>query len=776
MAAFLQKSDPWIEDTFVHACSFTTVRQAAAHATTQPQEEEEFFDSQQEWEQTENTIPAGLLPSQPPEHSHTYYTDSPSRQSKIVQITYRGGDGWDGSIVHANRESCPPFVLLHDGRYSTVAFLSEKAMASVGMMISNTTMDKTGGNCIKKRPTRNKAGLAYDSDHSSTMSTMHNRAERAARRAARNDYNIILRNKSLVCITHYTISTIQQCCTSQHRTAVLNSLDIPSNMQQQVHSQLNLDLLMCVYLQGPITVIGGENQGLIGNSVDVHCSVRVKQALRDLDAIAKNENGVDSYWKLMQTLEACHCFYMERARRKMDRDNEGTVSDSFLVPRWPWESRLKSDSLHHEKAAVVQGSVAQFMIDNEGDVDSDQVDGLELDHILGSHPEEDDDTGNQAVVGRTSTGTVLVHWGDGKDVGYDDDKHESNKNDTFEKKGSENRVERKIEAESFSSAGIQQGDAAELFNNYQYLDDVLDISQEVGANLDDENEKDGGNGSTKTNTEKNQACTVVNASEIIASSGDFSSTQSKERIENQTSGTTVLFVGIDQMMNNDSDVESDNDISECPDQFLTQAESVSTDVAEIYLDFKRRSSADLKWDGKSGPQPPSSPIKDVEGDPDSEGHSSPESKSKGNANQETSFDIEFMDSQVSITFSQSHPEEYVSADEYHVVSHGTKFAKRRVKCHNSGKAKRNQVHHSQVPVESQIRAVYHRKSPSNTGTAWRKKAFKSAPNTLDVQTTNYSNMMYESEDSDSWMKVQKIKRKDKTKRNPSVTELRSQIA
>jgi len=773
MAAFLQKSDPWIENTFVHACSFATVRQAAAHAATQPQEEEEFFDSQQEWEQTENTIPAGLLPSQPTENAHNYYTDSPSRQSKIVQITCRGGSGWDGSIVHANRDSCPPYVLLHDGRYSAVAFLSDKAMASIGMIISNTTMDNRGENAVKRRRKRNKTGLAYDSDHSSTMSTMHNRAERAARRAALNGYNITLRNKSLVCITHYTISTIKQCCSSQHRTAVLNSLDIPSNMQQQLQSQLNLGLFMCVYLQGPITVIGGENQGLIGNSVDVHCSVRVRQALKDLDAIAKDENGCDSYSKLMQTLEACHCFYMERAQRKMDRDNEGTVSDSFLVPSWPWESRLKSDSAHHENAAVVQGSVAQFMIGNEGDVDGDQVNGLELDHILGSHPEEDEDTGNQVDVGRTSTGTVLVHWGVGEDASYDN-MHESNKNDSFQKKGSENIGETKIEAESSSTAGFQQGDAAELFNNYQYLDDVLDFSQEVGAYLDCEN--DGGIGRTKANSEKGQASKVVNASEILnAPSGDSSTTQSKERIEKQTSGNAVSFVGIDQMINNESDVESDNDISECPHEFLTQAESASKDAAEIHLDSKRHSSAELTSDGKSGPQSPSSPIKHVEGDHDSEGHSSPDSKS--DANQEKSFDIEFMDTQVSITFSQSHnPQEQFSSDEHLVDSQGPIWTKRRVKSRKSCKAKKNRVRYSQVPVESQVPAMSQHKSPSNTGTAGRGKAFESAPKTLEVQMTNSTCVRYDSDDSDSWMKVQKIKPKDKPKRNPSVSQLRSQIA
>ena len=97
MASLLHKSTPWIEDSFVYACSFD----ASRFDDESDEEDNEFNDVEEIMEpSTQNTIPDGLHDDDDDddneggikEGSRKKNKPPPSRGGKIVQIIDRGGD------------------------------------------------------------------------------------------------------------------------------------------------------------------------------------------------------------------------------------------------------------------------------------------------------------------------------------------------------------------------------------------------------------------------------------------------------------------------------------------------------------------------------------------------------------------------------------------------------------------------------------------------------------------------------------------------------------
>ena len=92
MASLLQKSTPWIEDSFVYACSFDASRCDDGEDNGS---ESDFNDDEEMEPQTENTIPAGLHDDDDESgdgNNGSRNKPPPSRGGKIVQIIDRGGD------------------------------------------------------------------------------------------------------------------------------------------------------------------------------------------------------------------------------------------------------------------------------------------------------------------------------------------------------------------------------------------------------------------------------------------------------------------------------------------------------------------------------------------------------------------------------------------------------------------------------------------------------------------------------------------------------------
>jgi hypothetical protein len=537
MAAFLQPADPWIENSFVHAISFQSDSDdhAADASQEQLQQQSESQWQESQWGQTESTIPSGLLPSQPRATTtdFEYQVVVPSRQAKIIQIIYRGGHGWDGSSVHScasDANNCPPYVILHDGEFSTVAFLSTEAMRSIGMNVN----DNAGAQKLSTAATNQ----GYESGSSASSL----RAERASRRAQRNNntakkssniqiqrrlaaQRITLRGKCLASINHYTISTISQCLSynSHHITSVLNSLDIPHDHHKQL-SPLK-QFMMCIYVTGSITVIGGENGGLIGESYDVHCSVKVRRALRDF--VGQCDDDDDAYNRLVERLEEVHLYYQNEARDKLLRDNEGTVRKSSFVRDWPWTSRLQKhgavDTGGATGDAIEQGNVTSLLNNDD-----------ELDAVLGDISEGE---GNDEVVGRASTGTVFAQWNiDGRHEGAAE-KRKNNSNDD------------------------NQGNVEEMFNNYEHLEDVIEFTEDPALSNNSDSQ-----------VEQN---TPVRA----MAKSDAAREQARDALKSP--GNAVPFIGIDQMIASQSQDSEDDSDDEFSHQLLTQAETFETAAEEM---------------------------------------------------------------------------------------------------------------------------------------------------------------------------------------------------
>jgi hypothetical protein len=426
----------------------------------------------------------------------------------------------------ASGAKCPPFVILHDGEYSTVAFLSSDAMRSIGMNADDHNEAR-------------KTSAAATKGHEPESPASSLRAERASRRSQRNNatnsnsrlerilaaQRITLRGKCLASINHYTISTISQCLSNncQHITSVLNSLDIPHHHHKQL-SPLK-QFMMCIYVTGSITVIGGENGGVIGESNDVHCSVKVRRALHDF--VGQSDDDVDGYAKLLKQLEEVHLHFQNEAWNKLSRDNERTVRKSSFVQDWPWESQVQKqiDAVDTGRAGgdvVEQGNVTSLLNNDE-----------ELDAVLeGASEGEEADSGNGDIVGRASTGTMFAQW----DIDSID--------------------EGPAQARNNNSNGYKQGGVEEMFNNYEHLEDVIEFTQEpdLSNNVDSQEEQ-------------NTPARVTAKSTALA--------RERSRDALVSPGNVVPFVGIDQM------IASQSQDSEDDEPLLTQAETFETAVEEM---------------------------------------------------------------------------------------------------------------------------------------------------------------------------------------------------
>ena len=479
MAAFLQPADPWIENTYIHAISFDASTSTAASATldNEPSHENQSptDSSSQQWDQTENTIPSGLLPSQP-RSDHI----PPSRKSKIVQIIHRGGEGWDGKRV---KNGCPPYVILHDGQYSTVAFLSEVAQRSIGM---NGQEEKSKS---KKHP------------------------KQGSRRHSSRD--ITLKKKCLASVNQYTVSTVWGCVypgelqcpqrvyrqqqqqqqARKHTEKVLGSLDIPQNLH--AHLLPLRHLFLCLYITGTITVIGAENQGLIGETVDVHCSVGVRRELRVFNNCADDDyDGSVGYKRLMRRLEEVHNTYMDLEK------NDTSIEEI----KWPWISRLSSQQVDDDGGKNAEAGDVTYLLKC----------GDELEEVLGHETGGDDeqvDGNDNAIIGRASTGTYLAQW----DI---DNEESEEENDVVMRSGKPKAAAKTSDATNDN--GIQVGDVQDLFSNYEYFQDVIALTQDQPP--------------AKSMTQSN-----------------------KQRDVLQSPGTVVPFIGIDQMIASQSqDSEEDS--------------------------------------------------------------------------------------------------------------------------------------------------------------------------------------------------------------------------
>jgi len=129
--------DPWIEGVFADASSFVATEEESWKMCAATNK---FADEQHETESpVENTaLSLGLQVSGIRETGASLGIKKlPLRESKVVQVIHREGDfGYfdencrGGSEHQQNNPSspayspCPPYLVLHDGQYFTIAFLS----------------------------------------------------------------------------------------------------------------------------------------------------------------------------------------------------------------------------------------------------------------------------------------------------------------------------------------------------------------------------------------------------------------------------------------------------------------------------------------------------------------------------------------------------------------------------------------------------------------------------------------------------------------------------
>ena len=603
MASFLQKSNPWIENTFTYASSFDPDTGtgfgggSGCSSNNNVNEDDEdsdanLFDSQYYDEsepQTNNTIPSGLLPS-PDEKKmaavnnvgndeFTTVPIPPSRQSKIAQVITRGGDfeyynklqkQQQANNNNNNRSSsCPPYLIIHDGQYSAITFLSRETIS-------------------------------------------------AQRR--------IPPNKSLISISNYTVSTILECTSFKNKTyqnQIINSLSNSSLLPPQHYSQLkyqvsNTNLYLCLYVQSPITIIGAENQGLIGNPLDVHCSIWLRRVLIAHDAqhgsgggggrgnnnnneCDNGERGKDdnSYNVLMTRLEAVHCYYQDLARRKLNAQqidqqhhHQQQQLQQIMTSSSPAASSIGSPGSIYSASSNTRGgrkrkkkmygkrnNKKKSNVDEEvvedvttfgsnGGTRSDSVGGVVIppdwpweSRLMG--PDDYDELGNEYDGGLLdSVQEEDVAEGEGKKD--DDDAQNLAEKESVAERGS---AEETTEATSAAArnqnhvASIQCGNVIDLFDNFDDVDDILDIEEstdEVVANT-----------SSLQREKAPPESTEATADESMAISHDAEGQTSQGQDSNAAS-----FVGIDDMLVDDSEDDEDGGNF---DGLLTQPEYTTND-------------------------------------------------------------------------------------------------------------------------------------------------------------------------------------------------------
>ena len=594
MASLLQKSTPWIEDSFVYACSFDASRCCDDNASD---EDDDFNDDEEIMEpQTQNTIPDGLHDDDDDDDSRDGNNigrrnkPPPSRGGKIVQIIDRGGDAnfyvntqqqqqQQTSNDNNTNDCCPPYLILHDGQYSTIAFLSEEAYNSSMM--------------------------------------------RGARRPRS------IPKKSLISISQYTISTIK-CCTQQHSdqqqhhhhqqsnnnnnnnennaddmlTLQLVRPDMPQPHLSQIQSSLNTNLLLCLYLLGPITLIGAENQGLIGNTINVNCSIKVRRVL--LSHMAQFERVHDphvsgvcvntereeeeedyQHWTMVQRLEACHCYY------QLLKERQGGV-----IPMWPWESRLVDGDVNDDeenddddgenedevasndpsndeplRPAATTTATATATVASPGRVERMIRKYDNLEEFLHEEEEEDgDDTADvgDKRAGRASTGTYLTKWDSEEDQLEEEEGEEEeevyekekigNTGEQAQQQQEEEKIGGEEEKEKDDAAPIEQGNVAELFDNFEDINDVLDLDEDVSVSAEEGEASSPANAMLDSNENDDDNIDSENvAGNVAAHDQDNEATAETNNTQDDNVAT---FVGIDQMIVDEDDDEEEEEEEE----------------------------------------------------------------------------------------------------------------------------------------------------------------------------------------------------------------------
>ncbi|KAL7473749.1 hypothetical protein ACHAXS_014495 [Conticribra weissflogii] len=464
MASLFSSIDPWIEDTFVHACEFDLdtpldpdngqhdnddVQSRNYHEESQ-EIEENFQESQESqstcYNDTQNTVPSDLR-SQPTD----FHVDGrprgalPSRQAQLVQVIHRGGSGWIISGQNGNRNNavdldsqCPPYLIIHDGQYSALAFLSPETMSGLGFQNQGDSKSDYSG---EKTSESSRIGINVETG------------------PPRNPELPVPR--SLIYVSNFTVATVRRClmpdtCRDQMEDLSKKQRDLLSrklrhfspDIDKNGHSYLSVHVnqLLCLYIMGNVVKEGAENQGFIGNSDDVHRSVRLRRALIDherwieekyslsddvIKSLEKDRKEEISHTALLAKVERCHRYY------QMSLVKSAKPPSRRTAPDWPWKSILDENGFplnDRLKVQHVPGNVEAFLGENGRSGDILDIIGKE-----NSNRNEHDVGGGRLATTTTCKSNVS------------------------------------------SSMPIQHGDVSQLFQNGEDLEEILGLSSESEA-------------------------------------------------------------------------------------------------------------------------------------------------------------------------------------------------------------------------------------------------------------------------------------------------------
>jgi hypothetical protein len=245
-----------------------------------------------------------------------------------------------------------------------------------------------------------------------------------------------------------------------------------------------------------------------------------------------------------------------------------------------------------------------------------------------------------------------------------------------------------------------QGNAEELLNNYEHFEDILEFAQE-SANTANDNP-------------------YVEANKPVTPSRN-----PRERSDIQSPGNVVPFIGIDQMFQNSE--ESGDDESEWSEhQPLTQAETVLNGTA-IHVDLKELTETTSKDMAAMDANEHTDSIEQVSSEPDADDKESEENNNTHPNSQE--FPLTFsqtLNPEQSSTGDQDVDEDVAESQFPTCVVPTGKYTPQR-----SDKSRDKRLRYSQIPMQSQV-PIDLRKQPE-----------------------------YDSDNSDAWLKVCKVKSKSK---------------
>ncbi|KAL3782682.1 hypothetical protein ACHAW5_001363 [Stephanodiscus triporus] len=712
MASLLLRTDPWIESTFLYASSFDPEtfqehhdvdddvvvgrvgrggREGGGGAGEEEEEEEEG--------RTEDTVPPGLLSSQrrwrasssldandqvvPPPPAHP-----PSRRGKFVQVICSGGDAdyycrrTRGSRPDDDDDDdsplpLPPHLVVHDGEYSAIAFLSPEACAALMMRdvdggtsalampprrsligVSRYTVSTVLRCCTRPPAAAATAAAATpptpppppslpssadrgvdgegggeggggeggeeeeEDDLDKTLplpedaqAEIDDAARRREIRAGLESHHRILSSLLFTDVPDHRRSSRRSSSRRSSAAAAAPSHParrpppasssssvarphhrqlIPTELQRQLLMQVpDSRLCMCLYLQGPIANVGAENGGMIGDPVDVHCSVKLRRALMahvrlyggggvdggdDDDFDGRRDDGRPvpgrgeeeeeeeeegySHSVLIRRLEAVHCYYfwLDRRGRWMNNrtfgnDDDDAPSGENITPEWPWESRLIVDDLDRSSPPPFDerdnNSVVVVVVDpgEGGDRRTDAAaaieggggGGGEGGAVMRENEHNIDDGASREVA------NVDAHeGGDPEAIGG--------------RIGTDEPTAATAAAAARSRPRKYHGDVNELFLDFQDIDDVLGLDDLDFASASAAPPPENRDDAIRTHLEIDAARAADEDSGASAEDDDEDGNESDDlggkEIDEGDDGPT--FVGIDDMIVDDED-DSDED-------------------------------------------------------------------------------------------------------------------------------------------------------------------------------------------------------------------------